>query len=214
VPLLVGGTGLWLKALIHGLFEAPKPDPKLRERLESELRSKGSAAMHARLMAVDPDTALGVDPADRQRIVRALEYYEQTGERISEARRRHGFAKARYRCMTLAVDRDRDELKRRLTVRLERMLEAGWIEEVRALLEAGVPRDARGFTAHGYRHVIAHVLGERSLDEIKEIMLREHVAYTKRSRTWYRKVPGMIWLEPPVDMGELGARVVSFLSEE
>jgi len=211
VPMLVGGTGLWLKALLHGLFDAPPPDAAIRARLEAELREQGPEALHARLAGVDPDAAACIAAADRQRIVRALEYFEQTGERISRAQAQHEFSEQRHRCLTVGIDRDREELKARLMTRLDRMLEAGWIEEVRALLEAGVPRDARGFIAHGYRHVIAHVLGEKSLEEIREVMLREHVAYTKRSRTWYRKLPGVMWVRPPVDLRALERAVASFL---
>ena len=211
VPMLVGGTGLWLKALLHGLFEAPPPDAEIRARLEAELQARGAEALHARLVEVDSEAAAGIASADRQRIVRALEYFEQTGQPISRARAQHEFSEQRYRCLTIGIDLDREALKQRLETRLERMLAGGWIEEVRALLDAGVPREARGFVAHGYRHVIAYVLGEKSLEQIREVMLHEHVAYTKRSRTWYRKVPGVRWVSEPVDMDALERDVRSFL---
>ncbi|NOZ85011.1 MAG: tRNA (adenosine(37)-N6)-dimethylallyltransferase MiaA [Deltaproteobacteria bacterium] len=211
-PFLVGGTGLWLRSLVHGLFEAPPIDSALRARLDAELCRSGVDVMHDRLAKVDPVSAARIGSGDRQRVLRALEYYYQTGEPISRAQSRHEFKSKRYECLTYFLDRPRDELKERLKERLESMLRDGWVEEVEKLLASGVPRDAQAFKAHGYRHIIKVVNGKLALEEARELILREHWAYTKRSRTWYKKVAGIRKLVPPLKVDEIFDEIEAFFN--
>lgn len=194
LPMIVGGTGLYLRALVEGLFEGPSRDAGTRRRLEAEARERGDEALHARLARVDPAAAARIGPRDRVRIVRALETFEVTGRPISalwaEGRRGGARRAARY----VIVTRDRAELYDRINRRAEAMLAAGWVEEVRGLLAAGVPEDAPCFRALGYGEVLRHLRGEFGREALADAIQRASRHYARRQLVWFRAVREAVWV--------------------
>ncbi len=183
--LFVGGTALYLKAMLRGLFEGPGADPGLRSRLEAEARRVGSPALHARLAAADPVTAARVHPNDERRIVRALEVHELTGRPLSSLQSEHA-SPAPAGTMVFALDRPRPELHARINERVDAMFEAGLVEEVRGLLSA--PRPIGGIPAQGvgYLEVIDHLQGRTTLPVAVERVKARTRQFAKRQMTWFR----------------------------
>jgi tRNA dimethylallyltransferase len=195
-PIVCGGTGLWLRALVHGIFEAPPIDPEVRKAVRSELAEKGAPAMHQVLVEIDPDAALRIKPQDPQRIARALEVYRQVGVPISVLQAKHGFKEQRYDLIAVGLDWPKDQLASRLAERARRMYRAGILDEVKACLERGIARDAPGLSIIGYRDATKHVLGELSLEEAIEATIIATRQYAKRQRNWFRSVAGIEWVLP------------------
>lgn len=195
VPLIVGGTGMYLKSLTEGLFEGPSRDPEARRRLHAEAEASGPEALHARLAGVDPDAAARIMPRDTQRIVRALEVLETTGRPLSawhaDSRREGPRHAARY----VIVTRERDDLYQRIDTRVRRMLDAGWVDEVRGLLRDGVPETAPAFRALGYREILAHLRGELAESDLEPAIAQTSRQYAKRQLTWFRAVKNAEWID-------------------
>ncbi len=189
--LVVGGTGLYVRALLHGLARVPPVSPAVRERVLAECARLGPAALHARLAEVDPALAARLAPSDAQRITRALEVHEQTGRPLSAFQAPHGFAPRRYDACILAPDWPRPDLQRRIEQRVLGMFADGFVAEVRGLLAAGYPRDLRPMQAVGYRQVVAHVLDGVPLAETVARVQQAQRQYAKRQLTWLRGVPGV-----------------------
>ena len=203
VPIVVGGTGLWLRALLRGLVEVPKVDPVVRAALEAETNARGAPAMHVRLREVDPLAADAIHPNDALRIVRALEVHAQTGAAMGELRRVHALGADRYEGYFVALDAALEELEPRITARLEHMLALGFVEEIRGLL-ARYPATARGFGSVGYKQMVPHVEGHVSLDEALRDAYFATRTYARKQRNWFRGEPCFArWLpsseilEPP-----------------
>ncbi|HJL05468.1 MAG TPA: tRNA (adenosine(37)-N6)-dimethylallyltransferase MiaA [Polyangiaceae bacterium LLY-WYZ-15_(1-7)] len=215
VPIVVGGTGLWIRALVRGLVDVPPPDPAIRGRLEAEAKAAGAPALHARLAEVDPLSAEAVHPNDALRIVRALEVFEQTGRPLGELRAEHALGAPRYPTLLVVLERDKDELEGRIEARLDAMLEADWIDEVRGLLGRW-PRTARAFGSVGYKEIVAHLEDAVPLDETRRRIRKSTRVYARRQRTWFRSEPGVGWrtrAEGLMDDEGL-ARVRAFLEGE
>jgi len=209
VPLAVGGSGLYLRALAEGLFEGPGAQPALRERLEAEADREGPAALHRRLAGCDPRAAARIHPNDRKRIVRALEVYEATGRPISSLRA-EAPAKGFERPLWLGVDWPPELHARRIEGRVRAMLAGGMAEEAETLARQGLA-GAPAFEGLGYAEALAFGRGEAGLEETVELICRLHRGYAKRQRTWFRRVEGIRWLRPAEGMeraAEEGARVV------
>lgn len=183
-PIVVGGTGLWIRALLRGLVDLPRPDPEVRSALETEIERKGSAYLHRRLREVDPLSAEAIHENDSLRIVRALEVYEQTGEALGELRRRHALGSPRYSAVFAVLDPSLDELTPRIERRLEAMLEAGWLEEARSLRERYGDK-VRPFGSVGYLELAQHLRGEIDLDETKKRIRKATRIYARRQKTWF-----------------------------
>jgi len=195
LPFVAGGTGLYLKALVDGLFPGPGRDAAIRAGLEAEARDKGLEALFRRLERIDPDYARTVRSRDRIRIIRALEVHRATGRPMSEHFRSTRSPTAGYRVVRLGLRLDRAELCRRIEDRVERMFAAGWVEEVRALLGRGIGTDAPPFRALGYRHVADFLGGLVSLEEAKDLTKSDTRRYAKRQMTWFRKMADVAWFE-------------------
>jgi tRNA dimethylallyltransferase len=193
--LVVGGTGLYIRVLLHGLSGGP-PDPSLRARLEEDARRVGAEAMHARLSEVDPESAARIAVADTLRVVRALEIYEVTGKPASAAHRAHRFASARYPYTLWFLDPPREVLAEAIASRTRAMFARGLVEEVRGLVRAGY-REAPAMGSVGYRQALAVVEGRLSLAEAEADTERETRAYAKRQRTWFRREPLVRFVAPP-----------------
>lgn len=185
LPIVVGGTGLWIRALVRGLAPLPEVDPSLRARLEEEADRAGLAAMHARLRAVDPAAGSRIHPNDRLRIVRALEVFEQTGRPLGEHQAEHALGAPRYDARILLLDLPREELYAAIRARIRAMIDAGWADEVRALLAKWGP-DIRPMDSVGYRQMKEHVLEGVPLEETERRIYKATRIYTRRQRTWFR----------------------------
>jgi tRNA dimethylallyltransferase len=185
LPIVVGGTGLWIRALLRGLVELPEVDPTLRTRLDGEADEIGAPALHERLRAIDPAAAARIHPNDRLRVVRALEVYEQTGRPLGELQAAHALGAPRYDAEIVLLDRPREELHAAIRARVEGMIDAGWIDEVRGLLARWGP-DVRPMSAVGYRQIAEHVLTGVPLEETERAIYKATRIYTRRQRTWFR----------------------------
>jgi tRNA dimethylallyltransferase len=194
VPLFVGGTGLWLRALTRGIFEAPPIDPALREAIRDELRARGPEALHRELAAVDPVAAARIHPTDPQRIGRALEVHRQAGIPISELQAAHGFRAVRHRLVAVALDVDRAVLAERIAARARAMYAGGLLEETEACLARGISREAPGLKTIGYRDAVRHLAGELDRAAAEEATIAATRQYAKRQRNWFRHEPDVSWI--------------------
>ncbi len=205
--VVCGGTGLYVQALVQGLCEAPPASPAVREALQAALARDGTPAIHAELAAVDPAAAARIGPRDAQRIERALGVYRTTGRALSDWQAEHRAAGPRYRHRTVGLRLPRAQLYARIEQRVDAMLAAGWLAEVEALMAAGHGPSLRAMTALGYRALAGVVAGERRLADARHETLVATRRYAKRQMTWFNKVEGLRWLEPPVDPAALDAYV-------
>jgi tRNA dimethylallyltransferase len=195
LPLVVGGTGLYIKALLHGIFREGEAAPEVRERLKAELHSRGLAALHARLQELDPVTAQRLPPGDGYRIVRALEVMEATGRPLSALHGAHGFRERPYATLKLGLSLPRPELYARIEARVEAMLAAGWLEEVRRLLARYGP-ELKPLKSLGYRRLVAFLQGEVDWEETVAGIKQDTRRYAKRQLTWFRADPEVKWFHP------------------
>jgi tRNA dimethylallyltransferase len=196
LPIVAGGTGLYLKALADGLFPGPGRDPAVRAALEAEAREKGLEALFRRLEAIDPEYARKIRGRDRVRIVRALEVHAATGRPISEHFRETRSPVTGRTVLRLGLRLEREALCRRIEDRVERMFARGLVDEVRGLLERGVPESAPPFRALGYSHVLRLLRGEIGREEAVALTKIETRQYAKRQMTWFRKMAGVVWFSP------------------
>jgi tRNA dimethylallyltransferase len=185
LPIVVGGTGLYYRALVAGLFEAPPADPAIRARHREEAARDGVAALHARLAAIDPDAATAIRPGDLVRISRALEVYEQTGVPISTLRRQAA-APRDLAPTVLLIDPPLDVLRPRIATRVADMLAAGFLDEVQALRAAGYGPTLKPLQALGYRQLGEVLDGKLTLAAATDETIRATVQYARRQRTWFR----------------------------
>ena len=190
LPIVVGGTGLWLRALTRGLVALPPVDRSLRTRLEAEWDAVGGAAMHERLAAIDPLSAARIHPNDKLRVVRALEVFEQTGLPLGEARREHALGRPRYHALSYVLDLPVEEHRARVAERVDAMLAGGFADEVRELL-ARYGGQARAFGAVGYRQMVEHLQTGVPIEETAQQIVRATLVYARRQRTWWSTDPDM-----------------------
>jgi tRNA dimethylallyltransferase len=193
-PFVVGGTGLYLKSLIDGLFPGPGRDEAVRAQLEGEARAHGLERLSGELARVDPAYAAAVGPRDRVRIIRALEVYRLTRRPISEHFAMTASPTAGFELVEIGLDLDRPRLYKRIEERVDMMFRAGLVDEVRRLLADGVPETASPFRALGYKHVLRHVKGGMPLGEAVRLTKRDTRHFAKRQMTWFRKMAGVSWL--------------------
>lgn len=189
VPIVVGGTGLWLRALLRGLVALPKPDPELRSSLERQFALDG-AALYARLTDVDCETAARVHPRDMIRIVRALEVHAQTGQPLSRWLRAHALGRPRYRALTLLLEMPQAHWRAEISARARAMFAAGFVDEVRRLLDEYGP-GIKPLRSVGYRQIVEGLALGLPDDEIEAHVVRATRLYGKRQRTWFRTDPSV-----------------------
>ena len=191
--IIAGGTGLYMDSLIRGNDFAPFPATGVREKLEAEADKVGLPAMLARLREIDPDTADRV--SDRKRILRALEVYLETGETITEHNRKTRLVPPKYTPLWLGLDfTDRGELYRRIDKRVDIMLEMGLMEEIRSLLDSGIPEKCTAMQAIGYKEFVNALEGREPLSQAAEEVKKASRHYAKRQLTWFRRNPAVRWL--------------------
>ncbi|WP_456434528.1 tRNA (adenosine(37)-N6)-dimethylallyltransferase MiaA [Thermosulfuriphilus sp.] len=196
VPLVVGGTGLYIKALLYGLAPLEGEVDPVRKKLERECRIQGLANLYERLRNLDPEAAARISPSDRIRILRALEIYELTGRPASQIWEEHGFTSARYRALKIGLILPREELYRRIEERTRKMIDEGLVEEVRRLLARGFSPELKPLRSIGYRQIIAHLQGEIGLEEAVAEITKETKRYAKRQITWFKADREIKWLSP------------------
>lgn len=192
--IVVGGSGLYVSALIDGLFPGPGKDETIRRRLQEEAEEGGVPGLYARLQEVDPDYANAINPNDLRRIVRALEVFEITGTPLSVLHREHRETSASLEAVQVALEYPRDVLYGRIEARVDAMIEMGLVEEVQRLLDAGHAPHIERLRSLGYREVASHLRGECSIEEAVELMKRNTRRYAKRQITWFRGDPRVQWL--------------------
>ncbi|HYE13510.1 MAG TPA: tRNA (adenosine(37)-N6)-dimethylallyltransferase MiaA, partial [Pyrinomonadaceae bacterium] len=196
LAILVGGTGFYLRALRQPFFDAPPTDAVLRRRLAALRERHGAEHLHRLLRRLDPRAGARLNPRDWARVQRALEVRLQTGAPISEQQPQRPAAPPHAaRLRVLALNPPRAELYRRINERAEAHFRAGLVEEVRRLLARGVPASSSALGAHGYRRVVEHLRGERTLESAVEQTKLDVRHYAKRQLTWFRREPGVEWLE-------------------
>ncbi|MEU8479879.1 tRNA (adenosine(37)-N6)-dimethylallyltransferase MiaA [Streptomyces hygroscopicus] len=194
-PVLVGGSGLYIRGAIDAL-EFPGTDPAVRARLEAELEEQGPGALHARLAAADPEAARAILPSNGRRVVRALEVIEITGRPFTANLPGH---EAVYDTLQIGVDVERPELDERIALRVDRMWDAGLVEEVRRLEDAGLRSGRTASRALGYQQVLAALAGECTEEEAKTETVRATKRFARRQDSWFRRDPRVHWLSGAAD---------------
>ena len=193
--IIAGGTGLYMDSLIRGNNFAPFPSTGVREALEARAEAEGIQPLLEELAQVDPESTGRLHPSDRKRIIRALEVYWETGITITEHNRRTREVPPKYRPVWLGLDfSDRAALYRRIDRRVERMLEAGLLDEIRSLLESGIPETCTAMQAIGYKEFLPVLRGERGLCDAAAEVCQSSRRYAKRQLTWFRRNPNMHWI--------------------
>ena len=214
--IIAGGTGLYMDALIRGNDFAPYPSTGRRQELEALVDSEGIEAVLERLRAVDPDSARRLHPADRKRILRAMEVYLETGETITAHNLRTQAIPPRYAPLWLGLeDENRAALYARIDRRVEIMLELGLLEEIQNLLASGIPEAATAMQAIGYKEFVAALSGRCSVEEATVQVQQASRHYAKRQLTWFRRNPHIRWLRRKTgeDLPEIVARARQVLAE-
>jgi len=204
LPFVVGGTGLYLKALLDGLFPGPGRDVQLRRELEREAAEKGLQSLRRKLEEVDPVYARLIGERDKVRIIRALEVFTLTRKPLSEHFESTRSEVTDFHLTRIGLQLERKELYRMIEERVDRMFERGIVAEVSGLLASGVRESAPPFRALGYKHVLAHLEGRLSLEEAARLTKQDTRHYAKRQISWFRKMAGVTWL-PARDHAALAA---------
>jgi len=211
VPVVVvGGTGLYVKALLGGLFECPARDSEFRQGLYEEYKEKGLSALYQRLLRLDKNAADNINPNDRIRIIRALEVINITARPFSELIGEHRFSDRRFSYLHFCMDIDRKILYERINIRTMSMIEGGLIDETKRLLDAGYSPRLKSMQSIGYRHIINYLNGSWELDETIRIIQRDTRRYAKRQLTWFRADRDIIWIDPEDREGVAG-KVTQFI---
>lgn len=213
LPLLVGGTGQWVQAVVEG-WGVPRvpPDPELRARLEAEAEALGPAAFHAKLVAVDPLAAQKLDARNVRRVIRALEVYHKTGVPISQHQRK---TPPPYRILQLGLTMPREALYRRIDERIDRMLTTGLLDEVKRLFEAGYGWDLPAMSGLGYRQMGQYLRGEIGLEEAVALIKKETRRFVRQQYNWFRLDESRIrWFEVPEDLEVIYQTIAEFLAVE
>ncbi len=210
----VGGTALYVKALTEGLFEGPQADESFRTAFRERVAREGSPALHAELAQVDPPAAHRIHPNDARRIERALEVYHLTGQPITELQRQWDQGRTRYDTRMVVLERERDDLNRRINARVKQMLEQGLVDEVRGLLAEPEPLSEQAAQALGYAEVIDHLRGGPDLDKTVELIKIHTRRFAKSQRTWFRSFRDAIRirLEPDTPPEDVVERILAKLA--
>jgi len=207
--LFVGGTPLYLKGLLRGIFEGPPADWALRAKLEEEARRHGSELLHRRLAGLDAAAAARIHPNDARRLIRALEVFEQTGRPISEFQKQFGSGRPADACRVFVLDWPRQELGARIDGRVESMFAAGLVDEVGRLLASPKPPGKTARQALGYREVLDHLQGKQSLSDTIALVKRHTRQFAKRQGTWFRSLSEcrFVPLSGPIDPAEIARQI-------
>ena len=196
VCFVVGGTGLYIKALLGGLFHCPPADPVLRQQLRVQAEAQGLETLYKRLEGLDPESAKKIHVHDRVRVLRALEIIELTRKPLSALVQAHGFQDSAFHALIICLQIDRKELYHRIDQRSLLMVEKGLIEETKELLARGYSPDLKPMKSLGYRHAVRHLEGRYDREEMVRQLQLDTRRYAKRQLTWFRADPSITWIEP------------------
>jgi tRNA dimethylallyltransferase len=212
LPILVGGTGLYYRALTRGLFPGPGRDVALRARLERIADRRGSERLHRLLVRVDVQSALRIQPRDRKRLVRALEVFHLTGRPLSEHFSDTESPLPEYKVTAFALRIPAELTTVRVARRVDAQFESGLLDEIRGLLASGVPETAQPFTGLVYRQALEHLKGLRNEAATRELIARENRKYARRQLIWFRKEPNLQWIHAAGEREETQEEVARALA--
>jgi len=214
IPVAVGGSGLYIRALVDGLFPGPCKNDPIRERLNTYAAEHGVEALYSRLQEVDPEYADSINPNDLRRIVRALEVFEIAQRPLSQLHREHRKNAAALDALQVTIDWPRQELYARIDARVDRMLEQGLLEEVKNLIGNGHAEHIERLRTLGYREMAAYLRGESTFEEAAELMKRNTRRFAKRQLTWFRADPRIRWLQASIGptAASFAEKVLAFLA--
>ena len=211
---VVGGTGLYIKTLTQGLFSSPKIDPHVRESLKQEAKEKGGDALYERLKIKDPRTAFRLHPHDLFRIIRALEVLDSMGVPISFYREQHRFGERPYLTLKVGLEVNREKLYHRVEERLDQMLENGFLQEVKGLMEMGYGPELKPMQSLGYKQLVQFLLKEIGWDEAVRRIKRDTRHYAKRQLTWFKADSEVHWWDESADRQNIFLEIKSFCRGE
>ena len=211
-PLISGGSGLYLDALVHGISSMPKANLALRKKLGQEAAQKGSAFLHKLLKEIDPISAKKLHPNDLNRIIRAIEVYQLTGEPMSEIQKVKSKIQD-YHCLIIGIARPRPQLYERIDIRVDNMFDNGLVEEVEILIKQGYNPELSSFQALGYKEVANYLNGNFTLEEVKEKVKTSTRNFAKRQMTYFRKNKDIKWFVLDDERQEIFEEVEKFISK-
>jgi tRNA dimethylallyltransferase len=212
LPIVVGGTGLYYRALVRGFFPGPARDTQMRARLERIADRKGVERLHTLLSRVDPAAAGRIQPRDRKRLVRALEVYLLTGRPITAHFADTQSPLPEYDVVSFALRIPQELTAARVAARVTAQFEQGLLDEIRAMLAEGVPETAHPFTGLVYRQALEHLQGVRDEAATRELIVRENRKYSRRQLIWFRKEPNLQWIHAAGDREETQEEVARVLA--
>jgi tRNA dimethylallyltransferase len=210
LPLVVGGTGFYLQALVSGLLDVPGPDEALRERLRLEEEQQGPGSLFKRLQQLDPVMAERLQPRDQVRIIRALEVLAATGQSLAVLQQKHSFPANRFRVLWLGMAVEREKLYRIIEDRVDLMFANGLIDEVRGIMKQGYSPTLKAFKTIGYQEVIRLLKNELNLDETVAAVKLNSRHYAKRQMTWFRRNSEIIWVDSCREFAKLSELMKCF----
>ncbi len=212
IPCIVGGTGLYIRALLGGLADLPSADQKLRKQLHQREQEEGAGSLYRELQRVDSVAAAEIHPNNLIRIVRALEVCIVSGRKISELKAEHSFSEQPYRVLKLAPDFPRSELYSRINQRTGQMLSSGLVDEVRGLVE-DYSFELKTLQTLGYREVVQYLKEEINTEQMSDDIQKHTRQYAKRQLTWFRKEADIIWVDSSMKSGKVVKSIDEFLLE-
>ena len=215
VPLLVGGTGFYIQAVVRDISFGEERDSEngYRQELESLAKQKGALWLHEKLAAVDPEAARQIHPNNQKRVLRALEYYHDTGNLISDHNREQQAKASAYNCAYFVLNDDRTLLYQRIENRVDRMMADGLLKEVKALQERGCTRDMVSMQGLGYQEILAYLEGEYSLEEAVRRIKRDTRHFAKRQLTWFKREKEVIWVHRK-DFDDQEERMLEYMLDQ
>ena len=211
-PIIVGGTGLYYRALVRGLFPGPGADVEMRGRLEEIARRRGVEFLHRMLKRVDVESAARIQARDMKRVIRALEVFFLTGTPLTDHFAATVSPLAGYQTLAFALSPPMALIAERVSKRVDAQFEQGLLNEIRGLLARGIPETARPFGGLVYRQALEHLHGVRNEAETRELITRENRHYARRQLIWFRKEPNLVWLPTSGESRETLAAVEALLT--
>lgn len=196
LPIIVGGTGFYIQALLYDIdFKKSKEDPIYRQKLEALAKEKGNNYLHSKLEEVDSEAATKIHPNNIKKVIRALEYYKETGERISEHNKEQEKKESPYNFSYIVLTDEREHLYERINLRVDQMIEKGLVGEVKELLSKGCKKDMVSMQGLGYKEIIAFIEGETNLEESIYRLKRDTRHFAKRQLTWFKREKEVTWID-------------------
>lgn len=210
-PIIVGGTGLYIRALINGLVDSPSGSAQIRQLLLDDAKINGNEAMLEKLREVDPELASSLHPNNLVRIIRALEVYQLTGIPLSVYQKRHAFAHKRYDTLQIGIKVDRTVLYERIEKRVDQMMEEGLLSEINNLLTSGYSPELKSMRSIGYKEIVSHLSDEITLEEASRLIKLNTRHYAKRQLTWFKANSDILWFEYPEKFDTMSQIAIEFI---